>query len=531
MMILAQIENWRPAASEFFLFSPEFAWVGALCALMIAPLIVGRNPRTMGTIALVSIGVIAWFNYLVADRVADGGLAGLSPDLAGGMLIADNLTVFFKFVLLAFLAGVTVLWWSCSADEERDAPEFFVLLLGSALGMSLMVSTRNLLMMMVAIEFASLPSYAMVGFNKKSRLSAEASLKYVIFGGVSAAIMLYGISLTYGFCGTLDMAQVAQIAVETLPAGGANMLALGFGFVCVFAGIAFKISAVPFHFWCPDAFQGAKTEVTTWLSVASKGAGLLLLLRIVQTFSTATGGESLPAIAWVIAILACVTCTVGNLAAYMQSSVKRLLAYSSIAHAGYMMMAAAIFMTPSAAGSLPAISAVLAYLVIYMFMNLGAFGVTAMVERSAGGDSIDGFTGLMRRSPWLALPMLFCLVSLVGLPPLAGFMAKFWLVFALSDAGTSLYYSLFVVIVINTLFSLWYYMRIVIAMMLKDDGRPAIAAPTAGLVLVNVCGILLFLLLVRPQPLKDRADRYASKLFGGAAAVDDSQESLALREP
>lgn len=513
-----QSESWSPAGGDFFLFAPELAWVATLCVLMIAPLLVGRKPRTSALIVLVGMAVTGFLTLKVASEVAPAGKSGLSPVEASGMLLVDNLSVYFKFLLVIFVAGVTVLWWSCSSDTEDDAPEFFVLLAGSGLGMVLMVSTLNLLMMVVAIEFASLPSYAIVGFDKKNRRSAEASLKYLIFGAISAAIMLYGVSLVYGYCGTLNIAAIADRFADAF-AAGQDTLILGFAMFCVFAGIAFKISAVPFHFWCPDAFEGAKTEVTAWLSVASKAAGLLLLLRFLTVFATSASQAApnlVTAIAWTVGILAAITATVGNLGAYAQQSVKRMLAYSSIAHAGYMLMAAAAIIVPAtgSGGSYAALSAVLAYVAIYMLMNLGAFGVTAMVATDNGGDdTLPAFSGLMRRAPQLAVPMLFCLISLVGLPPFAGFMAKYWLLIALGGAKSTLCWGLIVVAVVNTLISLWYYMRIVVAMMLKDDEKPAVNTPLGGTALVNLCAAMLLLLLVFPQPLKDRADKYAGNLF------------------
>jgi len=505
-------------AGDLMLISPELAWVGALCLLMLAPLVAGRSPKMIGAVALVGIGIIALFTLKVWGLVDERGTTALSP--AGGMLIVDSLSLFFKFVLLFFLVGVTVLWWVCSADRETDAPEFFVLLLGSALGMALMTSTQNLLMIVVAIEFASLPSYAIVGFEKRNRLAAEASLKYVIFGGVCAAIMLYGVSLLYGFCGTLDASVIAAQATQRLAAGGSDALLMGIAMFCVLGGIAFKISAVPFHFWCPDAFQGARTEVTTWLSVASKAAGLLLLLRLVLAFGPHLTPGAAFAPALVIGLLASVTCTVGNLAAYWQTSVKRMLAYSSIAHAGYMMMGAAIFAAPSGKPAFPAISAVLGYIVVYLFMNLGAFGVTALLGRANGGDdSVGAFSGLIRRAPGLAIPMLFCLVSLVGLPPFAGFLVKYYLLSALGEVQSVLHWSLVVVAVINTLISLWFYMRIVVQMMLKDDGAPEVETPLAGGALVNFCGVLLIVLLILGSPLKRRTDDVARRVYVATAVA------------
>lgn len=290
--------------------------------------------------------------------------------------------------------------------------------------------------------------------------------------------------------------------------------------------------AVPFHFWCPDAFQGAKIEVTTWLSVASKAAGLLLLLRLVHTFCGAVGQQQamgiLSPLAWTLGIFAMVTCTYGNLAAYMQTSVKRLLAYSSIAHAGYMLMAVAIFAQPGSAGAQQAVAAVLVYVLIYLFMNLGAFGITALVYWHTGSDHLDAFNGLIRRAPWLAVPMLFCLMSLVGLPPFAGFVAKYWILYALAkqgDVAQWLYWILFVVAVINTLVSLYYYLRIVVRMMLVDDGQAEVRAPLGGTVLANVCGLLLIVILIFAGPLKRAADGYAVNLYAEPVVTAEADQA------
>ncbi len=534
--LIAEIPAWFPKAAEFMTFSPELAWVGTLCLIMLAPLAIGRDARMIAGLAVVGIAVTAFFTLKVMGIIStEGPKTGLTPDLAGGMLIADNLSLFFKMLLLVFLVGISILWMSVSAAQEDDAPEFFVLLIGSALGMSLMVSTHNILMMVIAIEFASLPSYAIVGFNKHKRISAEASLKYMIFGAVSAAVMLYGASLIYGFFGTLDVTQIAANVGPVLAGGGANQLLVGLAMFCVFVGIAFKISAVPFHFWCPDAFQGAKTEVTAWLSVASKAAGLLLLMRLVNVFCVNAGAEVLHGVAVVIAVIATLTCTLGNLAAYKQTSIKRMLAYSSIAHAGYMMAAAAILVDAGTVESFTAISTVLAYVVVYMLMNLGAFGVVALVESKNGDDdSITAFAGLGWTSPALAIPMLFCLVSLVGIPPFAGFITKWYLLAALGEAASGLYWALAIVIVINTLISLWYYMRVVVQMFLKESDKPAIEVPMSGTLLVNACGILLIVILVFSNPLKERADRYSAGLFSPVPtklADQGSADSLAQSIP
>ncbi|MCP4589523.1 MAG: NADH-quinone oxidoreductase subunit N [bacterium] len=508
-----------PTGEQLGWFSPELVLVGTIMAILIAPLAMGRSSRTTVLIALVGIVLTIACTLGVGRTVATEGLSGLAPPEAAGMLIVDNLTVFFKIILMVFAAGVSVLWWYGSAAEEKDAPAFFVLLLGSALGMSLMVSTLNLLLLLIAFEFASLPSYAIVAFDKRDRLASEAGLKYVIFGAISFAVLCYGASLLYGLYQTLDLGLIAGAVLADLDAGQ-NWIVLTVALLGLLFGIGFKISAVPFHFWCPDAFQGARTEVTTWLSVVSKAAGLMLLLRLVHAFAVAASGAHFEApvteaLAWVVGILAMVTCTVGNFSAYKQTSVKRLLAYSSIAHAGYMMMAATIFAYDGAGASSGAISAVLFYILVYLFMNLGAFGVTAMVVWHTGSDSIDAFTGLVRRCVWLAIPMLFCLMSLVGLPPFGGFVAKYWLLYALAEQGHPLHWILVIVAVLNTLVSLFFYLRIVKQMMLRDDeDRSAVEAPIGGLALVNLCAVAVLILgFLIIQPVKDCADRYAAHLF------------------
>ncbi|MCH7813069.1 MAG: NADH-quinone oxidoreductase subunit N [Planctomycetes bacterium] len=520
---LAQI--WMPTQQDLFWFSPELALVGTLVALLIAPLIMGRSARLTGTIVLVGLVTAGWLTLRVAAAVSAQGQSGLSPQAHSGMLIADNLSVFFKLVVILFAMGVTALWWLGARLTERDATEFFVLLLGSALGMILMVSTLNLLMIVIAIEMASLPSYAIVGFNKRDRLGAEVSLKYAIFGAICAALMLYGASLLFGMYHTLAAPRIATGVVNDLLAGH-NTATIYLALLCFFCGIGFKISAVPFHFWCPDAFQGARIEVTTWLSVASKSAGLLLLARLVQTFAAAAGRPEamgvLAPLAWALGIIAMLTCTVGNFGAYAQTSVKRLLAYSSIAHAGYMLMAVAIFAAPGSPGAQHGLSALLVYVVIYVFMNLGAFGITALVFWQTGSDSLDAFNGLIRRAPWLAVPMLFCLMSLVGLPPFAGFIGKYWILYALAQQGDAahwLYWILFVVAVLNTLVSLYYYLRIVVRMMFVDDGQPEVRAPLGGIVLVNTCGLALIVILIFAGPVKHWADRYSGNLFAPPVAL------------
>jgi NADH-quinone oxidoreductase subunit N len=286
---------WIPSAIDLRYFSPELALVATLAALLIVPIIAGRSSQTAAAVALIGAFATMLLSGMLLrskDLIASAH-GGMSPPGLPPMLLVDQFSVFFKLFLMIFLVLVTWLWlmglWSKSASDARDSivrtsgTEFFVLLITSALGMSLMVSTLNLLVMVIAIETASLPSYAIVASDKRSRLGAEASLKYVLFGAATAAIMVYGVSLLYGVFGTLDIPTIAA----RVSAGGLGALSL-LAFAAVLVGIGFKISAAPFHFWCPDVFEGAPIEVTTWLSVASKAAGLGLLLRIVSIFASSS---------------------------------------------------------------------------------------------------------------------------------------------------------------------------------------------------------------------------------------------------
>jgi NADH-quinone oxidoreductase subunit N len=371
--------------------------------------------------------------------------------------------------------------------------------------MGLMVATGNLLMVLIALELASLPSYAMAGFQKNKRPGAEAALKYVIFGAAAAAVMVYGISLLYGVYSTLDAGVIARTIRD---AGGAIPLAAVIGLIALALGIAFKISAFPMHFWCPDVFEGANVEVTTFLSVASKAAGLTLLLRLALTiagFADKPPASSMT-IAAVIAAIAALTATVGNLAALAQNNLKRLLAYSSIAHAGYVLMGVAMLSGRSG------VAAILLYLLVYLFMNLGAFSVVALVFNATGREDMAGISGLGRRSPLLAICMTLFLVSLVGLPPMAGFAAKYQLFYALFVYESYPLQWLVAVGLVNTLISLFYYMRIVKAMFLESNDAPPLCVPAVGKAWVVLLAIPVTGLLVVWQPLTRIAEAFSRVL-------------------
>jgi NADH-quinone oxidoreductase subunit N len=376
--------------------------------------------------------------------------------------------------------------------------------------MAIMASANHLMMVFIGIEMASLPSYALAGFLKGRRRSSEASLKYVVYGGGAAGIMLYGISLIAGKFGT---GYLPEVAAAFLQGPFDPLLLLGALFIMV--GIAFKLAAVPFHFWCPDVFEGAAAEVAAFLSVASKGAALALLGRIVLVvagpFDTDAFYNAARYLVPTLAVFAAVTATFGNLAAYAQTNLKRLLAYSTIAHAGYMMMGLAT-LTDQGAG------AVLFYLVAYLLMNLGAFAIVAFLRNLTGSEDLNSFRGLIGRSPLLVVTLGVFLLSLLGIPPLAGFAAKFQVFSVLFDTGRiygsrgeiGLSYTMYALLVIggiNTVISALYYLKVMKVMVLEKpleevEGRPAeplpVPSPPATYALLLTAAIFVVGLLWGP---------------------------------
>jgi NADH-quinone oxidoreductase subunit N len=508
---------WMPSAGDLRLLAPLWSIVGTIVLLLVSALIVGRNWRIISGIAALGAALtaaICWQGF----QSNPGNFGGISPNAAQPMLIVDQFSYFFIFLSSVFLVFVTGMWYlgqqNGGADylaRRGDVVEFFVLLLGSAFGMALMVSTSNLLMIVLAVETASLPSYGLAGFRKKHRLSAEASLKYVLFGAVTSAIMIYGASLLYGQYHTLDLALIGkQISHD-----GASLI-MGVGIFAFMVGVAFKVSAVPFHFWCPDVFEGAAIEVTTWLSVASKAAGLGLMLRIISVLtSSMSAPDLLHSVSVAVAIMAALTCTVGNFSAFRQTNLKRLLAFSSIAHAGYMLMAVAIIWRPQFNQTdvvHPAFSAIIIYASVYVLMNLGAFGTIAMIYWATGREDIGAFAGLGRRNPILAILMTVCLFSLVGLPPFGGFMAKWYLLLSLYDAG--LIWLIFVA-VFNTLISLYYYARIAYAMYFTESDEPPVRTPVLGQAVVAMCALGIVLIgTIFAGRIKTFGDARATDLYG-----------------
>lgn len=491
-------------------FAPELV----LCVTIVAMLL-ARMPRfghkiNAFYVALVGsvVGLYYAAPWLHLFSSGDAVASPLGKEIFDGLLVYDQFTVFFRAILLLFLVLFLIFTRLSGIPDREDSPDFYTLIVGGIIGMCLMVSANHLLIVFLGVEMASVPSYALSGILKGRRQSSEAALKYCIYGAGAAGVMLYGISLLAGALGTCHLPTIAQQLASLTPESFAQrQTVLMLGGLLVSVGLAFKLSAFPFHFWCPDVFEGASAEVDAYLSVASKAAALALLVRVavgvthvpageMATEPTAQKAAAVQTVAYrgivehrdaepaaldgdgltkpvnvahavrryvvgLLSLLAAVTCTFGNLAAYNQTNIKRLLAYSTIAHAGYMMMpvAAAIQLGgehPEEARE--AIGSLAFYVAVYLFMNLGAFAIVAFWRNTLRSERIEDYSGLIARSPLLVICFATILISLLGMPPLAGFAAKFLAFGYVADARL---YTLLVVGCLNTALSLFYYLRVV----------------------------------------------------------------------
>jgi len=409
-----------------------------------------------------------------------------SRAMFNGMIASDRFATFWKWLFLA-AAALTVIIASRS-DEFPSARigVFFALLLSVVLGMFLMASSLDLLMLYLAVELVSLPSYAIAGYKPGDRRAAEAALKYVIYGGVASGIMLFGLSYIYGLTGSTNLtalgARLDSLAMPAAAGGQAALrVALMVSVIFVLSGIGYKIAAVPWHMWCPDVYEGAPTPFTAFLSVGPKAAGFALAIRVFYSSLASGGGaeglaRGLTEVPWpaIVGVLAAVTITLGNFTALHQNNLKRLLAYSSISHAGYALMGLA------AASSL-GVQSVMVYLLIYLVMNLGAFLSVIAIGQATGSETIADCKGLVRRHPLLAVTFAIFLFSLAGLPPLAGFVGKWYLFVAVlnhyAEDGGGWYAALAVVAALNTAVSLYYYVRIVRAMFIDEPVGELVVRP------------------------------------------------------
>ncbi len=413
----------------------------------------------------------------------------------GGMLRHDW-TAFTFMVLFLFAAAVTCL---LSADTAGvwGRGEYYALLVVSTLGMILMAASADLIMLYLAIETTSIPLYILAGFLKRDQKSTESGIKYFLFGAVTSAVMLYGFSLLYGFSGETNLYSLA----EQFQIGNISIWVLLGAVALVLVGFGFKVSVVPFHFWSPDVYEGAPTPITAYLSTASKAAGFVILLRTMLVVFPSISGY------WtsILAVMAILAMSVGNLIALAQKNIKRLLAYSSIAHAGYAMIG---LVALSSLGT----SSTIFYLAAYLVTNLAAFGVVVLFAHAAGSDEISDYAGLSRRAPLLALAFLIALLSLAGMPPLAGFVAKFY-VFAAAVESDLIWLAF--IGVINTVIALYYYLTVlkVVYLYRSENEEVSIPVPRSYALALVVCVIFIVVIGVVSGPWFEWSSISAASLF------------------
>jgi NADH-quinone oxidoreductase subunit N len=434
---------------------------------------------------------------------------GNSPQAAfNNMLVADDFAVFFKIIFLG-IAGLVIL---SSIDYvsrlEQFQGEYYAIILLSALGMMLMAATSELISIYISLELVSISMYALVGFLKDSK-STEASLKYLLLGAVASAVLLFGMAMVFGFTGQTQLKEIARAIQSMNISDVLSSPGLIVGIILMIAGFGFKIASVPFHMWLPDVYEGAPTPITAYLSVGSKGAGFAVILRVFYSAFQMPGNLSLDW-ALIFAVLSAITMTLGNLVAIQQSNIKRLMGYSSIAQAGYIMVGLAT-MGLSPASATAGQSGVLFFLAAYSLTNLGAFIAIIAISNKVNSDMISDFSGLGKRSPLLALGMTLFMISLIGMPPAAGFMAKFYI---FSSAVQHNLLWLVIIAILNSVISAYYYLRVVKVMWMEEPASPERIPSSGALRLALVLSSMGVILLgVYPGLAMDLAQT-ASRIFG-----------------
>jgi NADH-quinone oxidoreductase subunit N len=500
---------------DYAAISPPVIVASAGVVVLVADLFVGRAARRTVAFVLSLVGALAALG--AAAWLARGSARSTFCLPDGCSYVADDFALFFQLLFLSVLVVVLLISVAGVADDRMPPGEFHALLLWSVSGMLVLAASRDLLSLLIALEVVSLPAFVLVGLRRDDARSAEGALKFFLFSVVSTAVTAYGIALVYGVTGHVSLAGIADALGRQHDRAGAMSALAAAAVVLVVVGFAFKVSAVPFHFWTPDTYQGAPVAVAAFLSVASKAAGFAgLIVLLVQGFYAYADVWGL-----VVAVLAAVTMTVGNLVALRQWQLVRLLAWSTVAQAGYLLMPLGVAATSG--GRSPhelhlAIQATLTYLAVYAAMNLGAFACVAAIARRFPRLAITDIRGLSRTAPWLAVAFALFLTALAGLPPgVAGLFAK---VVVLRAAVHGHVTWLAVVAAVNTVIGLAYYLRVA-AIMFAPDGELATRGEAdrvatarrrhlATSIGIAVAAVAVVLLSVYPQPVLDWASHAAT---------------------
>ena len=443
--------------------------VGSMLLLLLELLPARPGSGRGAVVALLTLGASAYSVFRVRDA---------RRTLFEGMFLHDGFTVFFTLMFCAVAAVAVLQSWDYVRRTRINHGEYYALILAATLGMILMAASNDLITVFLGLELMSLALYVLVGFRRGRLDSSEAAMKYFLLGAFASGFLLYGIALLYGATGTTHLGRMATFLADT-PLLGNPLLMMGG--LLVLVGFGFKVAAVPFHMWTPDAYEGAPTTVTGFMSAGAKAAGFAALLRLVLVALPGLQHDWRP----LLTAIAILTMTVGNITALLQTNIKRMLAYSSIAHAGYLLVAVV-------AGGLAGGSAALFYLAVYSLMNLGAFGVLALLGREQEERvTLADLSGLAVRHPGLAMAMTIFMLSLGGIPPTAGFMGKVYVFSVAIDAGQI---PLVIVGVLNSALSIYYYLRVTVAMYMREpQGEPIEVAWAAPAVLATFATLFLTL--------------------------------------
>ncbi|MGV3685193.1 MAG: NADH-quinone oxidoreductase subunit N [Daejeonella sp.] len=492
------IQNISPSINDTIrslsLFYPEIGIATGFILVVLADLFFHRrSPQASFMLTILCLALVGCLNFSQLGYPAEAAF--------GGMIIVDRLAVVFKiiFCFVSVLFVLFVRYNQSLQNSSKGTGDLYSILLAVHLGLHLMVMSQNLVMIYLSLEMVSVGSYLMVGYLSGNPKQSEAAMKYALFGAVCSAFMLYGMSLLYGFTGSLEIysPQFASFLITT------PFASWGLGLIMLLTGIAFKLSLVPFHFWSPDVYEGAPTPVTAFLSTGPKIAGFALLIRILapfQPFNLSGIDSSIFSMTTVLAVMAIASMVVGNFGAIWQNNVKRMLAYSSIGHTGFMLMALFVF---SASG----FKALIFYMVIYSIMNMAAFMIVDEIEERTGKQNIDDYKGLGKSFTVLMIAMVVVLVSLTGLPPTAGFTAKFLIFSAAIEAynlsGSALMMIVIITGAISTVVSLFYYFRIPLNAFLRTGENQVTGikgSPKVYITLFLVFLLIFFILF--PSPIQ-----------------------------
>jgi NADH-quinone oxidoreductase subunit N len=486
---------------DLIFIAPEVILSIGACLLLVLPVIGKRRGERMAKVWMLGILAITFASVIVCSNLVETTAQSYA---FGAMFVLDAYSIFFKLLFIGAVAMIVLLSDDFLCEGRYSQYEYYTLLAFALCGMMFMVSGVHLITIYIGLELLSLSSYILAGFYKNEKKSTEAAMKYFVLGAVSSAILLYGISLIYGVCGSMNLIDIAN-AMSTIVTNDALM----FGILLLGAGLCFKIAAAPFHVWTPDVYEGAPTPITAFLSTASKAAAFAVFARV---FYMGLHGFHLD---WsnVLATIAALSMIVGNLAAITQDNVKRMLAYSSIGHAGYALMGIISLNTIGLSG-------VLIYTLVYVFANLGIWATVLMLRRHEyAGEQVDDFEGLSRRAPFWAFAMFIFLLSLGGIPPTAGFLGKYYLFAAAVQSGFGW---LAIIAVLMSAVSMFYYLRLVVAMYLREGRDAEVVMSPALRFVAGTCLVITLALGIYPPPLITQAAHSTRGIARRAAIVTNA---------